>query len=80
MLPDEFLDELLDWLADLPREVECQGRWPLSLAEGYTALPDDPLHDLLPLGTGTECAAAANTVTMDSSLGEVRFESTHSGM
>ena len=27
-----------------------------------------------------ECGAAANTVTMDSSLGEVRFESTHSGM
>ena len=42
-------DQLLEWLADLLREVERQGRWPLRLAEGYTALipkegPPGPLN------------------------------------
>ena len=42
-------DQLLEWLADLLREVERQGRWPLLLAEGYTALipkegPPGPLN------------------------------------
>ena len=42
-------DRLPDWLADLLREVERQGRWPARLAEGYTALipkdvPPGPLN------------------------------------
>ena len=42
-------DQLLEWLADLVWEVERQGRWPLRLAEGYTALipkegPPGPLN------------------------------------
>ena len=42
-------DHLLEWLADLLREVKRQGRWPLRLAEGYTALipkegPPGPLN------------------------------------
>ena len=42
-------DQLLEWLADLLREVERQGRWPVRLAEGYMALipkegPPGPLN------------------------------------
>ena len=42
-------DRLLGWLADLLREVERLGKWPVRLAEGYTALipkegPPGPLN------------------------------------
>ena len=42
-------DKLLGWLADLVREVECLGKWPARLPEGYTALipkegPPGPLN------------------------------------
>ena len=44
-----FPDRLLGWLADLLREVERLGKWPIRLAEGYTALipkegPPGPLN------------------------------------
>ena len=31
-------DRLPGWLADLLRELECLGKWPARLVEGYTPL------------------------------------------